>query len=73
MDHKILVYKINNSVQNSLSSSLVLILIQGPIYWSTLRSLSHNTKRRDSVLLLGQLSEVNGVEQSLHSKRILKE
>ena len=35
--------KIDNLVQSSLSSSLMLTLIWGSIHWSTLRSLSHNT------------------------------
>jgi len=43
MDHEVLVYKVDNPIQNSLLSSLVLTLIQGSIYyWSTLQSLSHN-------------------------------
>jgi len=29
MDHEVLVYKVDNPVQSSLSSSLVLTLIQG--------------------------------------------
>jgi len=37
-DHKVLVYKVDYSVQSSLSSSLVLTLIQGSFSWSTLRS-----------------------------------
>jgi len=48
MDHEVLVYKVDNSVQSSLLSSLVLILIQGSIYWLTLRSLSHNKKSQDT-------------------------
>ena len=42
MDHGVLVYKVDNSVWSSLLSSLVLTLIQGSIYWSTLQSLSYN-------------------------------
>jgi len=43
MDHDSLVYKIDNLVQSSLLSSLMLILIQGSSYWLALRSLSCNT------------------------------
>ena len=42
MDQGLLVYKINNTVQSSLLSSLVLTLIQDFSYWSTSGSLSHN-------------------------------
>ena len=42
MDQSLLVYKVNNSVQSSLLSSLVLTLIHDFSYWSTSRSLSHN-------------------------------
>jgi len=42
MDHEALVYKVDNPVQSYLLSSLVLTLIQGSIYWSTLRFLSYN-------------------------------
>ena len=50
MDHKIVVYKIDNLVQ----SSLVLTLIQGSIHWSTLRSLSCNSiyTKIDSAILV---------------------
>ena len=39
---KVLVYKVDNPIQSSLSSSLVLTLIQSFIHWSTLRSLNCN-------------------------------
>jgi len=42
MDQGLLVYKVDNPIQSSLLSSLILTLIQGSIHWSTLRSLSHN-------------------------------
>jgi len=38
MNHGSLVYKVDNLVQNSLLSSLVLTLIQNSIHWPTLRS-----------------------------------
>ena len=38
MDHGVLVYKVDNSVQSSLSSSLVLKLIHFSFPWPTLRS-----------------------------------
>ena len=53
MDYKVLVYKVDNPVQSSLSSSLVLTSIQGSFSWSTLRSWVHNntdvilSKRRE--------------------------
>ena len=42
MDHGVLVYKVDNPIQSSLLSSLILTLIQSSIHWSTLKSLSHN-------------------------------
>ena len=42
MDYELLVYKVDNSAQSSLLSSLVLTLIQDFTYWSTLKSLSYN-------------------------------
>ena len=44
MDHGSLVYKVDNLVQNSLLSSLVLTLIQGSSYQPTLRYLSCNNR-----------------------------
>ena len=45
MDHGVLVYKIDNPIQSSLSSSLVLTLIQVSFSWLTLRSWVHNSNR----------------------------
>jgi len=42
MDHGSLVYKVDNLIQSSLLSSLILTLIQDFSYRSILRSLSHN-------------------------------
>ena len=43
MDHRLLVYKIDNPVQSSLLSSLVLTLIQDSSSWLTLKSWVCNT------------------------------
>ena len=43
MDQQSLVYKIDTLYLETLSSSLVLILIQGSLSWPTLRSWDCNT------------------------------
>ena len=56
MDHGSLVYKTDNLVQSSLSSSLVLNLIQDLFPWSTLRLLNYNIKHIVIISFLPELS-----------------
>ena len=65
MDHGVLVYKIDNPVQSSLLSSLVLTLIQDSFTWSTLKSCDCNISPitfeqvSESSSSLGKAGEVN--------------
>ena len=57
-------------MQSSLSSSLMLILIQGSIHWSALKSLSYNTIQRPNKEAEKGRSKTSG---SRRSKRIESE
>jgi len=55
----VLVYKVDNLVQSSLLSSLVLTLIQGSFSWSTLKSwvCNNNSWKKRTIFVLRMIPE----------------